>query len=69
VYTKHKAIGVKQAWSIKNYRYVCNVSDPFYMDEVLRGALGNRMIVSKYIENFMIDNKDKDCFLMPYFPE
>jgi hypothetical protein len=24
---KHKAIGVKQAWSIKNYRYVCNVSE------------------------------------------
>jgi hypothetical protein len=23
---KHKAIGVKQAWSIKNYRSVCNVS-------------------------------------------
>jgi hypothetical protein len=23
---KHKAIGVKQAWSIKNYRCVCNVS-------------------------------------------
>jgi hypothetical protein len=23
---KYKAIGVKQAWSIKNYRYVCNVS-------------------------------------------
>jgi hypothetical protein len=23
---KHKAIGVKQAWSIKNYRYVCDVS-------------------------------------------
>jgi hypothetical protein len=24
--TKHKAIGVKQACNIKNYRYVCNVS-------------------------------------------
>jgi hypothetical protein len=23
---KHKGIGVKQAWSIKNYRYVCDVS-------------------------------------------
>jgi hypothetical protein len=23
---KNKAIGVKQAWSIKNYRYVCDVS-------------------------------------------
>jgi hypothetical protein len=27
--TKHKAIGVKQAWSIKNYRYVWDVSHPF----------------------------------------
>jgi hypothetical protein len=26
VLTKHKAIGVKQAWRIKNYGYVCNVS-------------------------------------------
>jgi hypothetical protein len=25
---KHKAIDVKQAWSIKNYRYVCDVSTP-----------------------------------------
>jgi hypothetical protein len=24
----YRAIGVKQAWSIKNYRYVCNVSHP-----------------------------------------
>jgi hypothetical protein len=40
-----------------------------YMDEVFLGATGNRVIVSKYIEDFMVDNKDKDCFLMPYFPE
>ena len=26
MHIKHIEIGVKQAWSIKNYRYVCNVS-------------------------------------------
>src|SRR3954462_4732974 len=26
VYIKHVGIEAKQAWSIKNYRYVCNVS-------------------------------------------
>jgi hypothetical protein len=30
VYTKHKAIGVKQAWCIKNYRYVCDISKAEY---------------------------------------
>ena len=26
MHIKHIRIGAKQAWSIKNYRYVCNVS-------------------------------------------
>jgi hypothetical protein len=43
--------------------------DPFYMDELFIDATGNQVIVSKYIEDFMVDKKDKDCFLMPYFPE
>jgi hypothetical protein len=45
------------------------IMDPFYMDELFLGAPGNRAIVSKYIEDFMVDNKDKDGFLMPYFFE
>jgi hypothetical protein len=43
--------------------------DLFYMDELFLSAPRNRAIVSKYIEDFMVANKDKDCFLMPYFPE
>jgi hypothetical protein len=45
------------------------IMDPFYMDELFLGAPRNWAIVSKYIEDFMVANKDKDCFLMPYFPE
>jgi hypothetical protein len=45
------------------------IIDPFYMDELFLGAPGNRAIVSKYIKDFMVANKDKDYFLMPYFPE
>jgi hypothetical protein len=45
------------------------IMDPFYMDELFLGTPVRRAIVSKYIEDFMVDNKDKDCFLMPYFPE
>jgi hypothetical protein len=45
------------------------IMDPFYMDELFLSAPRNRAIVSKYIEDFMVANKDKDCFLMPYFPE
>jgi hypothetical protein len=45
------------------------IMDPFYMDELFLGAPGNRAIVSKYIKDFMVANKDKDCFRMPYFPE
>jgi hypothetical protein len=45
------------------------IMEPFYMDELFLGAPENWAIVSKYIEDFMVDNKGKDCFLMPYFPE
>jgi hypothetical protein len=45
------------------------IMDPFYMDELFLDAPRNQAIVSKYIEDFMLANKDKDCFLMPYFPE
>jgi hypothetical protein len=38
VSTKHKVIGVKQAWSIKNYRYVCNVSVHEHHDEARRAV-------------------------------
>jgi hypothetical protein len=43
--------------------------DPFYMDELFIDATRNQVIVSKYTKDFMVDNKDNDCFLMPYFPE
>jgi hypothetical protein len=45
------------------------IMDPFYMDVLFLSVSGNRTIVSKYIKDFMVDNKDKDCFLMPYFLE
>jgi hypothetical protein len=45
------------------------IMDPFYMDELFLGTPANRAIILKYIEDFMVANKDKDCFLMPYFPE
>jgi hypothetical protein len=45
------------------------IMDPFYMDEFIIGNPGNQLIVSKYIEDFMVANKNKECFLMPYFPE
>jgi hypothetical protein len=45
------------------------IMDSFYMDELFLGAPRNLAIVSKYIEDFMVANKDKDYFLMPYFPE
>jgi hypothetical protein len=41
------------------------IMDPFYMEELFLSTPGNRAIVSKYIEDFMVANKDKDCFLMP----
>jgi hypothetical protein len=45
------------------------IMDPFYMDVLFLSISGNRTIVSKYIKDFMVDNKDKNCFLMPYFLE
>jgi hypothetical protein len=45
------------------------IMEPFYMDAFIIGSPGNQLIASKYIEDFMAANKNKECFLMPYFPE
>jgi len=43
------------------------IMDPYYMVEwIVRGEPG---LVSKYVEDFMVANKDKKLLLVPYFPE
>jgi hypothetical protein len=43
------------------------IMDPFYM------TVGNadkiQAFLVKYITDFLVANKDKSCFLLPYFPE
>ena len=45
------------------------IMDPFYMLESNMANHGNRVIVTKQIEDFMVANKHKKILLMPYFPE
>src|SRR4051794_4753604 len=51
VHIKHVGIQTKQAWSIKNYRYVCNVSGPSAMISDL---------------NMLLFHEDNYCFLIIY---
>ena len=43
------------------------IMDPFYMSEAYIGK--EQSFIAMCIKNFLVANKDKDCILMPYFPE
>ena len=45
------------------------IMDPFYMDEGILETHGDRIIVTKYVTGFLLDNKDKKVILMPFFPQ
>jgi hypothetical protein len=45
------------------------IMDPFYMYESIMSCPGDRVVAAKHIENFLLANKEKSTFLMPYFPE
>lgn len=44
------------------------IMDPFYMDEGILETPGDRIIVTKYVTGFLLDKKDKQVVLMPFFP-
>ena len=43
--------------------------DPFYMRAKLLSSPGDRRLASDYLQGVILANKDKDNFLVPYFPE
>lgn len=45
------------------------VMDPFYMMESVMANPRDRVVATAAIENFMVENKDKQTCLMPYFAE
>jgi hypothetical protein len=45
------------------------IMDPLYMLESIMRSYGDRVIVKKQIENFLVGNNQKEVILMPYFPE
>ena len=45
------------------------IMDPYYMLESNLGDPRDRLIVTKYIEDFLVANKQKEIILLPYFPE
>ena len=44
------------------------VVDPYYMRQDVLGAVGNQVVVTRYLEEFMLAHQDKDYILLPYFP-
>ena len=45
------------------------IMDPFYM---LKGTMAHprdRVLATRHIEQFLVGNKNKEIFLIPYFPE
>ena len=45
------------------------IVDPFYMRAKILGSAGDRQVASSYLEGVILENQDKDNFLVPYFPE
>ena len=45
------------------------IMDPYYMLESNLRNPGDRVIVTKQIEEFLVANKQKEIILLPYFPE
>ena len=45
------------------------IVDPFYMRAKILGSAGDRQVASSYLEGIILANRDKDNFLVPYFPE
>jgi len=43
------------------------IMDPFYM--TVGTVDKEQSFVAKYITDFLVANKEKSCFLLPYFPE
>jgi hypothetical protein len=45
------------------------ILDPYYMKDIYLQTEGTRQIVTNYIMDFMVANKEKKIFLVPYFFE
>jgi hypothetical protein len=45
------------------------IMDPYYMLESNLRTTQDRVIVTQYIEDFLVANKKKEIILLPYFPE
>lgn len=45
------------------------IMDPYYMNEDYLRSHADRVLITTYITGFLIDNKDKNAILMPYFPK
>ena len=44
------------------------IPDPYYLSESKLYTMEGQLAAKEYIQNLMLANKDKDTFLLPYFP-
>jgi hypothetical protein len=54
---------------IKEQTLAIAIMDPYYMLESNLRIPGDRLVVTKYVEDFLVANKQKEIILLPYFPE
>ena len=45
------------------------IMDPFYMLEGTMAHPRDRVLATRHIEQFLVANKNKEIFLIPYFAE
>ena len=45
------------------------IMDPFYMLEGTMAHPRDRVLATRHIEQFLVANKNKEIFLIPYFPK
>jgi hypothetical protein len=43
------------------------ILDPYYMKDIYLQTESTRQIVTNYIQDFMVANKENTIFLVPYF--
>ena len=62
-------VALSMAYQVKEKTPGITIMDPYYMLESNMRIPLDRIIVTKYIEDFFMANKQKKILLLPYFPE
>ena len=57
-----------QARKEREFTPTIMIADPYYLSESKLLSIDGQLAAKEYIQNLLLANKDKDTFLLPYFP-